>query len=193
MSKIKHELFTKTVPAKLLLFSLLLLIGAVTTIFTQESDVFPKPETYQTEGIPVIKNSEVANLFYDPAAIKSNLIWDADVKNRRLLVTDETYNVYLLNTPLNQPVKLFEKVVPHSIKTSPNGESFAYTSDYEDEDNYQLYLYDFKEKTTRKLITLTGKDESIDSFIWSKTGDFIYYMKVDYESKIRYIGSKALE
>ncbi|MBA3632471.1 MAG: S9 family peptidase [Acidobacteria bacterium] len=150
----------------------------------ENSDVFPAPDTYKTEGIPAIKKSDVDYLFYDPSTIRSNLIWDTDVKNRRLLVTDETNNIYLLNTPLSQPVKLIEKVIPNSVKVNPNGKNFAYTSDHEDEDNYQLYLYDFNEKTSKKPVNLTGKDESIESIVWSKNGDSLFFMRVDYDAKV---------
>jgi prolyl oligopeptidase PreP (S9A serine peptidase family) len=182
MRKITEKI-TKMAEAKGLLMGLTMIICAVTSIFSQNADNFPIPDTYKVEGIPAIKNSEVEHLFYDPSAIRSNLIWDADWKNRRLLVTDDTNNVYLLNSPLSPPVKLIDKVIPYSLKTNPNGESFAYTSDHEDQDNFVLYLYDFKEKTPKKLTALTGKDESIDSFIWSKAGDSLYYTRVDYESK----------
>lgn len=181
--KIIKEKFIKIAEAKGLLIGLIMIICTVTTVFSQNTDNFPIPDTYKVEGIPAIKNSEVEHLFYDPSAIRSNLIWDADWKNRSLLVTDETNNVYLLNSPLTPPVKLIDKVIPYSLKTNPNGQSFAYTSDHEDQDNFVLYLYDFKEKAPKKLVNLTGKDESIDSFIWSKTGDYLYYMRVDYESK----------
>ena len=163
---------------------LITLVGLVSIAAAQQdTDVFPVPATYKTEGIPPIKKSEVENLFYDPSTIRSNLIWDADQKNRKMLVTDETNNIFLLNTPLAQPVKLIEKIVPSSVKVRPDGDSFAYTDDHEHEDNYQLYLFDFKEKTPKKIAALTGKDESIDSFIWSKNGDSLFYMRVDYESK----------
>ena len=159
--------------------------GIASTVWAQQdADIFPVPTAYQTEGIPPIKKSEVENLFYDPAMIRSNLIWDANGKNKRLLITDETNNVYLLDTPRAQPIKVIDKIIPQSVKFNPNGESFAYTSDHEDEDNYQLYLYDFTEKTSKKLVTLTGKDESIDSFVWSKNGDSLFYTRVDYDSKI---------
>lgn len=183
MTRISKNSKIQSALSKILMLGWLVLGGTSATAFSQDADVFPIPETFKTEGIPTIKNSEVEHLFYDPSVIRSNLIWDADWKNRRLLVTDDTNNVYLLNSPLSPPVKLIEKIIPYSLKTNPNGESFAYTSDHEDQDNFVLYLYDFKEKTPKKLITLTGKDESIDSFIWSKTGDSLYFMKVDYESK----------
>ena len=80
--------------------------GLAITISAQEKDVFPVPESYKVEGIPEIKNSEVKDLFYDPASIRSNLIWDADIKNKRLLITDQTNSVYLLDTPLAQPTQL---------------------------------------------------------------------------------------
>jgi dipeptidyl aminopeptidase/acylaminoacyl peptidase len=146
-------------------------------------DVFPVPDTYKVEGIPTIKKSEVENLFYDPSAIRSNLIWDADSKNRRLLVTDEKNSVYLLDTPMAQPVRLTQGFVPSKVKIRSDGTSFAYNSDQEDEDNYQLYFYDFKEKTPKKLTTLTGKDESVESFAWTKAGDALLYTKVDYDTK----------
>lgn len=148
-----------------------------------QDDVYPVPDTYQVEGIPQIKKSEVENMFYDPAAIRSNLIWDADRKNRKLFVTDETNSVYLLNSPLSKPEKLLDKVIPNTLKTNPNGGSFAYTSDHEDEDNYQLYVYDLQERKPKKLTTLTGKDESVESFVWNRSGDSLVYAKVDYDTK----------
>lgn len=152
-------------------------------VLSQRMDLFPVPESYQVEGIPPIKKSEVENMFYDPAAIRSNLIWDADRKNRRLFVTDETNSVYLLNAPLSKPEKLLDKVIPNTLKTNPNGGSFAYTSDHEDEDNYQLYVYDLRERAPKKLTSLTGKDESVESFVWSRSGDSLVYAKVDYDTK----------
>ena len=186
IKNLSRTVFSKT--AVIVFCLCLLTLGGFSSISAQEngqsnSDIFPVPDTYKVEGIPPIKKSEVENLFYDPASIRSNLIWDTDQKNRKMLVTDETNNIFLLNTPLAQPVKLIEKIVPSSVKMRPDGNSFAYTDDHEDEDNYQLYLYDFKEKTPKKLVALTGKDESIDSFIWSKNGDSLFYMRVDYESK----------
>ena len=149
----------------------------------QDADVFPVPDTYKVEGIPPIKKSEVENLFYDPSTIKSNLIWDADLKNRRLLVTDEKNAVYLLDAPMAQPVRLTQGFVPNKVRIRPDGTGFAYNSDHEDEDNYQLYFFDFKEKTPKKITAPTGKDESIESFAWTKTGDWLFYTKIDYDTK----------
>lgn len=150
-----------------------------------DNGIFPVPDSYRIEGIPPIEKSEVENLFYDPSMIKSNLIWDADWKNGKMLVTDRTNNIYLLNAPLEEPVKLIEKIVPNKVKihSHRNNSYFAFTSDYEHEDNYQLYLYDFKSKSSKKLSVLTGKDESVESFVWNKNGDSIAYMKVDYDTK----------
>ena len=184
MRNVKRKLFIKSVLSGMYMFGwVMLILSAAPTAYSQDTNVFPIPDTYKVEGIPTIKNSEVEHLFYDPSAIRSNLIWDADKKNRSLLVTDEMNNVYSLDTPLSQPEKLIDKIIPYSVKTNPNGESFAYTSDHEDEDNYQLYLYDFKDRAPKKLISLTGKDESINSFIWSKKGDSLFYVRVDYDSK----------
>lgn len=173
--------------ARLLLFALVGTITVAAQNSPSGSDVFPVPDTYKTEGIPPIKKSEVENLFYDPASIRSNLIWDADGKNRRLLVTDEKNTVYSLDSPLGAPVELFNKRVPNSLKVRPSGsgseDGFAFTDDHEDEDNYQLYLYNFKDKAIKKVTTLTGKDESIESFVWDKTGKFLHYTRVDYETK----------
>ncbi len=152
-------------------------------VLSQDSDLFPVPESYQVEGIPPMKKAEVEHLFFEPGTVRSNLIWDADRKNRRLLITDRTNNIYLLSSPLAQPEKLVEKVVPNSVKMRPNGQAFAYTSDLEDEDNFQLFLYDFEKKTSTKLVTLKGKDESIDYFLWSRTGDHILYIRADYDLK----------
>lgn len=183
MTNTGNELLAKLAASKLLIVGWFILTSAVMTAFSQSSDVFPIPETYKVEGIPSIKNSEVESLFYDPSAIKSNLIWDADRKNRRMLVTDQKNSVYLLDTPLGQPVHLLEKIVPNSVKVKPDGTAFAYASDHEVEDSYQLFIYDFKEKTPKKLTNLTNKEHSVDSFIWNKKGDLIFFVKVDYESK----------
>lgn len=176
----------QTLPAKTLFYSLACL--AAVLLFTasnraQSNDDFQVPESYQVEGIPPIKKSEVDHLFFEPGTVRSNLIWDADRRNRRLLVTDQTNNIYLLNSPLAQPEKLVEKVVPNSVRMRPDGQAFAYTSDLEDEDNFQLFLYDFGKKASTKLVTLSGKDESIDYFLWSRTGDYILYIRVDYDVK----------
>lgn len=184
MTNIFNKLNIKSaIPKMLIIGCLMLVIGTVSMTFSQETDVFPIPKTYNVEGIPMFKNSEVENLFYDPVAIKSNLIWAADTKNRRLLVTDQKNSVYLLDTPMAQPIQLLQKIVPNSVKTRPDGTSFAYTSDHEVEDSYQLYLYDFNEKTSKKLTNLTSKEQSVESFIWSKKGNSLYFVKVDYDSK----------
>jgi hypothetical protein len=139
------------------MFVWLMLIGLNLNAFSQNNDIFPIPDTYKIEGIPTIKNSEVAHLFYDPSAIKSNLIWDSDTKNRQMLITDATNNIYLLSSPLAKPIKLIDKIIPYSLKNNPNGESFAYSSDHEDQDNFQLYLYDFKEKNTQEIGKFDGQ------------------------------------
>lgn len=164
----------------------LILLGLICVSLSaaQDKDLFPVPESYRAEGVPPILNSEVSKLFYEPSEIRSNLIWDADQKNRRLLVTDETSNIYLLESPLSKPAKLTEKGVPNSVRFSPDGRSFIFTSDHEDPDNFQLYLYDFKERAAKKAAALTGKDESIESAVWSRAGEQVYYTKIDYESKI---------
>ncbi len=184
---IRKELFSRnnsiviqaTIGCLLLLFA-----GSIFEINAQkENDIFPVPESYQTEGIPPFKKSEVEHLFYDPSEIRSNLIWDADQKNRHLLVTDETNNVYLLDAPMGKPIKLFEKIVPYAVRTSPDGESFVLLSDHEDPDNYKLYQFDIEKKTLKKLVTLKGKDESIESVVWSKEGDSLTYIRIDYDTK----------
>lgn len=159
------------------------ILARVSSGLSQAADAFPVPNSYQVEGIPVIKKADVEHLFYDSASIRSNLIWDADRKNRRVLVTDQTNNIYLLGTPLSQPEKLIEKVVPGSVKMRPDGRAFAYSSDSEDEDNFQVFLYDFEKKVSTKVIALKGKDESVDSFIWSPRGDAIHYVRADYDLK----------
>lgn len=176
--KITRSVRWNTAPECLLLVFLL-----VSPALSQDNDLFPVPESYQIEGIPPIKKSEVEHLFFEPGTVRSNLIWDADRKNRRLLITDQTNNIYLLSTPMAQPEKLVEKVVPNSVKMRPDGRAFAYTSDLDDEDNYQLYLYDFEKKVSTKLIELKGKDESIDYFIWSRNGGYLLYIRADYDLK----------
>src|SRR4051812_30723196 len=94
----KNALIKMSNPLKIIIVGcLIILSGSLSAAYSQSKDDFPVPATYKTEGIPAIKNSEVENLFYDPSAIRNNLIWDADRKNRRMLVTDETNSVYLLD------------------------------------------------------------------------------------------------
>lgn len=162
--------------------SILALCSAPSTP-AQDNELFPVPDTYKVEGVPPIKKSDVESLFYDPSAIKSNLIWDADLQNRRLLVTDEHNTVYLLDSPMRTPVQLIAKIVPNRVKMRPDGSGFAYTSDHEHEDNYQLYYYNFKDQTSKKLSVLTGKDESVESFAWTARADSTVYSKVDYDTK----------
>lgn len=179
--KIKRVGLGKKTVKSVLLAALTFLVSL--PVLSQSTDLFPVPESYQVEGIPPILKSEVEHLFFEPGTVRSNLIWDVDRKNRRLLVTDQTNNIYLLSSPLVQPEKLIEKVVPNSVKMRPDGRAFAYTSDLEDEDNFQLFLYDFEKKTSTKLVPLRGKDESIDYFIWSRTGDSLFYIRADYDLK----------
>ena len=179
--KIKRVDLGKKTVKSVLLAALTFLVSL--PVLSQSTDLFPVPESYQVEGIPPILKSEVEHLFFEPGTVRSNLIWDVDRKNRRLLVTDQTNNIYLLSSPLVQPEKLIEKVVPNSVKMRPDGRAFAYTSDLEDEDNFQLFLYDFEKKTSTKLVPLRGKDESIDYFIWSRTGDSLFYIRADYDLK----------
>ena len=176
MNRISHNQL-KLQSLAVILFCLLISVHA------QQSDDFPVPDSYQVEGIPPIKKSEVEHLFFEPGTVRSNLIWDADRKNRRMLITDQTNNIYLLSSPLAQPEKLVEKVVPNSVKMRADGQAFAYTSDLEDEDNFQLFMYDFAKRTSVKLVSLTGKDESIDYFIWGRNGDSILYIRADYDLK----------
>lgn len=150
---------------------------------TENNENLPIPVEYKVEGIPPIKKSEVENLFYDPTSIKSNLVWDADAATNRLLVTDKKNTVYLLDAPLAAPVEILEKRVPLSVRMRPDGAGFAFNDDSEDADNFQLHFYDFKAKSFNKVAALTGKDESVDSFAWNKTGSRLYFAKVDYEAK----------
>ena len=192
MKKLK-DIFTTTALTKILIFNLLVITCFIIPVQSQSADIFAIPEDYEVEGIPQIKSSEVEHLFYDSTEIRSNLIWDVDGKNRRMLVTDETNNIFFVETPLSKPIKLIDKIFPYSVKFNPTGNSFGYISDHEKEDNYQIYLYDFKDKSNEKLVSTIGKDESIDSFIWSKDGKTLYYSRVDYELKITKICQLYLE
>jgi protease II len=35
----------------------------------------------------------------------------------------------------------------------------------------------------KKVVVLTGKDESVDSFVWTKKGDSLVYVRADYDTK----------
>ena len=97
-----------------------LLVGAAAGgVMAQDKDIFPVPDNYRVEGIPEIKKSDVEKLFFDPSEIRSNLIWDADTKNRRLLVTDATNNIYLLDSPLKAPTEVDREDRPLPGKGPP--------------------------------------------------------------------------
>lgn len=162
---------------------LIFISGVTATALGQTSEDLPIPASFKTEGIPAIKKTEIQNLFFDPSEIRSNLIWDVDRKNRRMLVTDENNSVYMLEEPMAKPIRLTEGFAPNKVKISPDGTAFAYNSDHEDEDNYMLFVYDFKQKSSRRITVLTGKDESVDSFAWNRLGDSLLYVKVDYDTK----------
>jgi hypothetical protein len=67
-------------------FLALALIGVFAGVTpAQQSGDFPVPASFQVEGVPRIKNDDVKHLFFEPSAIKSNLIWDVDRKARKSL------------------------------------------------------------------------------------------------------------
>ena len=115
--KKSKDIFTKTPLIKVLLFNLLVITCFIIPVQSQSADIFAIPENYEVEGIPQIKSSEVEHLFYDSTEIRSNLIWDVDGKNRRMLVTDETNNIFFVNTPLSKPIKLIDKIFPFRLWT----------------------------------------------------------------------------
>ena len=86
-------------------------------------------------------------------------------KNRRMLVTDETNNIYLLNTPLSPPVKLIEKIVPYSVKVRPDGESFAYTSRPRRWRQLPALPLRFQGKNVQRNLIDTDRQGWIDRFI----------------------------
>ncbi len=143
---------------------------------------FPVPATMKVEGIPPTKKGDVENLFFDPSQIRNNLIWDVDRKNRTILVTDEKSFIFRVATPMAKPEKLIDGRKPNTGRVDPMGSRFAFTDDKDDADSFELYLWDGKEPL-RKLSTFTGKDESVEPLVWSKTGDELVSTQSDYESK----------
>lgn len=152
------------------------------SIAAQEPEYLPVPETFELEGVPRIKNDNVKHLFFDPSAVKDNLIWDVDRMARRLLVTDEKNFIYSIASPMAQPKLMVDGRVPNSLKVSPVSSLIAFNNDKDDADNYSLFLWDGKSEL-RKLSTFYGKDDSVDSFAWNRDGKSIYYSLNDYESK----------
>lgn len=149
----------------------------------QGSDTFPAPPSFTLEGVPPIKNDDVKHLFYEPSAIRSNLIWDVDRSLRRLYVTDEKNAIYSVDSPLATPRLSLEGRVPSTLRVSPTSSLVAFNNDKEDADNYNLFLWDGKTEP-RKLSNFSGKDESVDSFVWDRDGKSIYFTLNDYETKL---------
>ncbi|MBX3290402.1 MAG: S9 family peptidase [Acidobacteria bacterium] len=158
------------------------LLSLFTPIFAQTSGEFPVPASFTVEGVPAIKAADVEHLFYDPSQVKSNLIWDVDVRNRSMLITDERSYIYHLDAPMGKPRNLIDGRVPNTVRVSPKGGVFAFVDDKEDADNLELYLRDEKGQV-RKLSSFSGKDESVESLVWDEKGETIFYAQVDYESK----------
>lgn len=164
-----------------LLFLVVILLPAF-VVHAQSNDIFAVPPSFTVEGIPEIKNSDVEHLFFEPSLVKSNLIWDVDRKNRSILVTDERTYIYRVDSPMGKPQNLIDGRAPNTVRVSPNGGVFAFIDDKENADNYELYFRDEKGQI-RKLSSFTGKDESVESIAWGKTGKTLFYTQVDYENK----------
>ncbi|MGH9949271.1 MAG: hypothetical protein ACRD6X_19030, partial [Pyrinomonadaceae bacterium] len=160
-------------------------------ISAQSDDEFPVPANMKVEGIPTIKKNDVEHLFFDPSQIRNNLIWDVDRKNRSILVTDERSFIYRVTTPMAKPEKLIDGRIPSAVRVNPRGGTFAFTDDKGDADNFELYLWTGKD--LKKLSAFAGKDESVESFVWSKDGDEIFYTQVDFDSKTTTLCSHDVE
>jgi len=156
-------------------------LGSVSIFAQSTSDDFPIPANMKVEGIPPIKKDEVEKLFFDPSQIRNNLIWDVKRTGRAILVTDEKSFIYRVASPMAKPEVIIDNRVPSTVRGNPTNATFAFTDDKADEDNYELYLWTGKE--IKKLSSFTGKDESVESFIWSKDGKSIYYTQVDFDTK----------
>ena len=164
------------------------LIGHLALVFAitshaQTSDEFPVPASFAVEGIPTIKNADVEHLFFDPSEVKNNLIWDVDRRNRSILITDERSYIYRLDTPMGNPLNLTDGRSPNMVRVSPKGGVFAFIDDKEKRDSFELYLRDEK-GDIRKLSSFSGKDESVESFVWEANGKTVFYAQIDYETKI---------
>ncbi|MGB7200666.1 MAG: prolyl oligopeptidase family serine peptidase [Pyrinomonadaceae bacterium] len=159
-----------------------ILVCLLVSVQAQQSEDFPVPASFRLEGVPRIKNHDVKHLFFEPSAIKSNLIWDVDRTARKLLVTDEKNAIYSVEAPLAKPKLVIDGRVPSTLRVSPTSSLAAFNNDKEDPDNYALFLWDGKSEA-RKLSSFNGKDDSVDSFIWDRDGKSIYYTLNDYELK----------
>lgn len=159
-----------------------ILFCLLVSVHGQQSDDFPVPASFRSEGIPRIKNDDVKHLFFEPSAIKSNLIWDVDRTARKLLVTDEKNAIYSVDSPLSAPRLALDGRVPSTLRVNPTSSVVAFNNDKEDPDNYALFLWDGKSEA-RKLSRFDGKDDSVDSFVWDRDGKSIFYTLNDYEAK----------
>lgn len=142
---------------------------------------FPVPAEMKVEGIPPIKKTDVDKLFFDPSEIRNNLIWDVQRKSRSILVTDEKTFIYRVASPMAKPEMVIDERIPSTVRGNPVNDTFAFTDDKDDQDNFELYLWSSKE--LKKLSVFTGKDESVESFIWTGDGKSIYYTQSDYDTK----------
>lgn len=160
---------------------ILVVLGSVSIFGQSTSDDFPVPANMKVEGIPPIKKDEVEKLFFDPSQIRNNLIWDAERNSRSILLTDEKSFIYRVTSPMAKPEVIIDNRVPSTVRGNPTNDTFAFTDDKADEDNYELYLWTGKE--IKKFSSFSGKDESVESFIWSRDGKSIYYTQVDFDAK----------
>ena len=160
-----------------------ILFCLLVSVHGQQSDDLPVPASFRLEGVPRIKNEDVKHLFFEPSAIKNNLIWDVDRAGRRLFVTDEKDAIYSVESPLVKPKLVIDGRVPSTFRVSPTSSIIAFNNDKEDTDNYALFLWDGKSEA-RKISSFNGKDDSVDSFIWNRDGRSIYYTLNDYEAKL---------
>jgi len=180
----RYEVTSSSIPVTFITTYVLLSIVFLSAISAsgQVTDEFPVPPSFAIEGIPAIKNADVEHLFFDPSEVRSNLIWDVDRKNRSILVTDEKSHIYRLGSAMGKPQNLIDGRSPNMVRVSPKGGVFAFIDDKEDADNFELHLRD-ENGNMRKLSSFSGKDESVESFVWDETGKTIFYAQTDYEKK----------
>ncbi len=162
--------------------NVVLALCLVLPVLSQNSDVFPVPDSYKVEGIPPIRKSEVDHLFFDASQVRSNLIWDVDRKNRSILITDEKNYIYRLDSPMAKPQNVINGRSPNMVRVSPKGRVFVFIDDKEDADNFELHIRD-EMGNIRKLSSFSGKDESVESFVWDEAGTRIIYAQINYEKK----------
>lgn len=153
---------------------LILIIFQFQYLFGQTDQVVP-PATIIAEGLPPIPKLLEDDFKQSTKRKMASFIgWTT---NGSAVGYTQYYEPFVQNSP-TAPRKDFEIALddPDNIRLQPGGEkSFLFTKDKEGDELTQLFKYEFETNQTTQL-TKSPEITSVNSFLWSEDGKFIYFL-----------------